>query len=62
MKKCPKCLTVYPAEFSLCPKDGSPLRETSLWVNGNIIRGKYRIQSKIGEGAWLRFSRPTISS
>jgi eukaryotic-like serine/threonine-protein kinase len=50
MKKCPKCLNVYPAEFSLCPKDGSSLQETSLWSSGNVIRGKYRIQSKIGEG------------
>lgn len=50
MKRCPTCESNYPSRFSVCPQDGSKLIETSGWAEGNVIRGKYRILSKVGQG------------
>lgn len=50
MKRCPTCESNYPSRFSVCPQDGSKLVESSGWSEGNIIRGKYRILSKVGQG------------
>jgi serine/threonine protein kinase len=50
MKTCPKCQGTYPAHFSMCPQDGTPLRAVTELPEGTVIRGKYRILSKLGEG------------
>jgi len=50
MKSCPSCQASYPTNFAVCPQDGTPLVEVGAWAEGSIIRGKYRILSKIGQG------------
>ncbi|HEY6944369.1 MAG TPA: protein kinase [Candidatus Acidoferrum sp.] len=50
MKVCPNCQRSYPTGFAVCPQDGVQLTEPSEWSPGSVIRGKYRILSKIGEG------------
>src|ERR1019366_8844040 len=50
MKTCPTCQGSYPNNFAICPQDGSPLRETGTWSEGSVIRGKYRLLSKVGQG------------
>lgn len=50
MKSCPSCQASYPTNFAVCPQDGTALVEVGAWVEGNVIRGKYRILSKIGQG------------
>jgi serine/threonine-protein kinase len=34
----------------VCPQDGSPLQDVGVWAEGSVIRGKYRILSKVGQG------------
>jgi len=50
VKACPVCKSTYPQNFAVCPRDGTPLSEVGVWSEGAVIRGKYRILSKIGEG------------
>src|SRR5207302_7826832 len=50
MKFCDKCHSTYPTEFATCPKDQSKLRVVSELQRGMELRGKYRIEEKIGEG------------
>lgn len=50
MKNCPRCHSIYPSHFSLCPRDGAPLVESGEWSDGIVIRGKYRIVGKVGQG------------
>lgn len=50
MKQCATCQQSYPNEYTLCPRDGAALVETSLWSEGTVINGKYRIISKVGKG------------
>jgi serine/threonine protein kinase len=50
MKSCPTCRGTYPANYAVCPQDGTPLEELGTWSEGSIIRGKYRILSKVGQG------------
>ena len=50
MKNCPRCHLPYPDEFSVCPKDGSVLQYVQEWQSGDVIREKYRIIHKIGQG------------
>lgn len=50
MKVCPNCQRSYPTGFAVCPQDGAQLTEPSEWSTGSVIRGKYRILNKIGEG------------
>ncbi|MGB7280815.1 MAG: protein kinase [Candidatus Acidiferrum sp.] len=50
MKICPTCQRSYPTAFAICPQDGARLTEPLEWSEGTIIRGKYRIVGKIGEG------------
>ena len=50
MKSCPECTATYPDDYAICPKDGAPLHETALWQIGTVVRGKYRIQARLGEG------------
>jgi serine/threonine protein kinase len=50
MKSCPDCTATYPDDYAICPKDGAPLLETTLWQIGTVVRGKYRILARLGEG------------
>ena len=50
MKRCPSCNTVHPDNTLFCPRDGSALIEADLWSPGSVIRGKYRLMGKIGQG------------
>ncbi len=50
MKSCPQCQNSYPTEFVVCPQDGTALIELESWAEGSVVRGKYRILSKIGQG------------
>ncbi|MGC1614859.1 MAG: protein kinase [Candidatus Acidiferrum sp.] len=50
MKICPECQRSYPTAFAVCPQDGARLTEPLEWREGTVIRGKYRIIGKIGEG------------
>ena len=50
MKNCPSCQASYPTKYAICPRDGTPLVEVGLWDEGTVIRGKYRILSKLGQG------------
>jgi serine/threonine-protein kinase len=50
MKTCPTCQGSYPSNYTVCPQDGSPLQDVGVWVEGSVIRGKYRILSKVGQG------------
>ncbi|MGH9432537.1 MAG: protein kinase domain-containing protein, partial [Terriglobia bacterium] len=50
MKTCSTCHSNYPNHFSLCPRDGAALVEVGAWSEGMVIRGKYRIMGKVGQG------------
>lgn len=50
MKNCPTCQTPYPNNFQVCPQDGASLVEFGMWADGAVIRGKYRILGKVGQG------------
>jgi serine/threonine protein kinase len=51
VKICRKCQRSYPDHFVNCPQDGNPLTHASDWADGTLIRGKYRILGRIGQGA-----------
>ncbi len=50
MKTCPTCQGSYPNNYQVCPADGSPLQEIGTWSDGSVIRGKYRLLAKVGQG------------
>ena len=50
MKNCPTCQGSYPSNYAICPADGSPLQEGGTWTEGSVIRGKYRLLAKVGQG------------
>jgi eukaryotic-like serine/threonine-protein kinase len=50
MKTCPVCDTPYPDQHINCPTDGAMLITSREFVPGNIVRNKYRIVRKIGQG------------
>jgi serine/threonine-protein kinase len=50
MKNCPTCQGSYPSNYAICPADGSPLQEVGAWTEGSVIRGKYRLLAKVGQG------------
>ena len=50
MKRCPSCNTIHPDSTLFCPRDGSALIDADLWSPGMVIRGKYRLIGKIGQG------------
>ncbi|MBI4164590.1 MAG: serine/threonine protein kinase, partial [Acidobacteria bacterium] len=52
MKNCPTCQASYPVTFAVCPQDGTPLVEVGAWTPGAVVRGKYRIISKVGQGGF----------
>jgi eukaryotic-like serine/threonine-protein kinase len=50
MKTCPVCDTPYPNQHATCPTDGAVLIETRELAPGHIVRSKYRIVRKLGQG------------
>jgi len=50
MKTCPVCDTDYPDLHSTCPTDGALLIVSHELEAGALVRGKYRIVSKLGQG------------
>jgi serine/threonine protein kinase len=50
LKRCPSCNTIHPDNTLFCPRDGSALIEGELWSPGMVIRGKYRLIGKVGQG------------
>ena len=50
MKTCSTCQASYPNNYAVCPTDGSPLQEVGTWADGSVIRGKYRLLAKVGQG------------
>jgi len=51
MKTCRVCQRTYSTHFANCPQDGAPLIHSEEWAEGTVVRGKYKIIQKIGEGA-----------
>ena len=52
MKNCPTCQASYPVTYAVCPQDGTTLVEVGAWTPGAVVRGKYRIVSKVGQGGF----------
>jgi len=50
VKTCPVCDTLFPDQHATCPTDGAVLIESRELAPGHIVRGKYRIVRKIGQG------------
>jgi serine/threonine protein kinase len=50
MKSCPACKTAFPSDYTLCPRDGTSLIMVGEWAEGTLVRGKYRIVAKVGQG------------
>jgi serine/threonine protein kinase len=50
MKQCAVCQRDYPDSVDVCPEDASPLQLTSELLPGTVIRGKYKILSRLGAG------------
>jgi hypothetical protein len=50
MKTCPSCHAVYPNHFAAWLRDATPLPEAGGWPEGALVRRKYRIVSKVGQG------------
>ncbi|MGD0799754.1 MAG: protein kinase [Terracidiphilus sp.] len=50
MKSCPVCSTDYPDQHTTCPVDGAVLIESHELTAGSLVRGKYRIANKLGQG------------
>ena len=50
MKTCPVCDTGYPDNHATCTTDGAVLIEVHELSAGDMVRGKYRILRKLGNG------------
>src|SRR5689334_12789211 len=52
MKHCPLCGKYYESEAQICEVDGAILRisEKKDPYLGNLIKGRYKVLSKLGEG------------
>ena len=50
MKQCPSCNSAFPTDYTHCPRDGSTLTDTDEWAVGTLVRGKYQILAKVGQG------------
>jgi serine/threonine protein kinase len=50
MKSCPVCDTDYPDQHKTCPTDGAMLIEVHELGVGSLVRGKYRVVRKLGQG------------
>jgi serine/threonine protein kinase len=66
MKHCPSCQSAFPTSYTHCPRDGSALADSTEWSKGTVVRGKYQIIAKIGQGGMaavykalhMRFNEP----
>jgi TPR repeat protein/serine/threonine protein kinase len=66
MKRCPSCQSAFPTNYTHCPRDGSALAEANDWSEGIVVRGKYQIVGKVGQGGMaavykavhVRFNEP----
>jgi eukaryotic-like serine/threonine-protein kinase len=50
MKTCPVCDTLFPDQHNTCPTDGAVLLGMRELEPGHVVRGKYRIVRKLGQG------------
>jgi serine/threonine protein kinase len=50
MKHCPLCEQQFSDEHTTCPHDGMQLVVSYEWAAQTLIRGKYRILGKLGQG------------
>jgi serine/threonine protein kinase len=50
MKTCPVCDSDYPDQHNTCPTDGAVLIVSHELAAGSLVRGKYRITRKLGQG------------
>ncbi len=50
MKHCPLCEQQFSDEHTTCPHDGMQLVVSYEWAAQSLIRGKYRILGKLGQG------------
>ena len=53
MKTCPTCQHTYPDDFSLCPRDGSPLAAQATATEAQLAAGlsrRFRIVRRLGQG------------
>ncbi len=50
MKICPTCQGTYPDNISFCSRDGAALAVMEAWSEGTVVRNRYRILNKVGEG------------
>ena len=50
MRTCPVCDTDYPEDHATCPTDGAVLIVSRELAPGSLVRGKYRILRKLGQG------------
>ncbi|MGO9775132.1 MAG: protein kinase domain-containing protein [Terracidiphilus sp.] len=50
MKTCPVCDSDYPDQHTTCPTDGAVLIVSHELAAGSLVRGKYRITRKLGQG------------
>ena len=49
MKTCPQCHAIHSDDLIVCPSDDTPLVETDEWPEGTVVKGRYRILSKVGQ-------------
>ena len=50
MRTCPTCKMKYPMNVTFCLQDGTPLVEIQELTEGAVVKEKYRILGKIGQG------------
>jgi TPR repeat protein/serine/threonine protein kinase len=50
MKNCPTCRETYPSQYTVCPRDGASLRTSAELEVGAMVRGKYQVLAKLGQG------------
>jgi eukaryotic-like serine/threonine-protein kinase len=50
LKYCDTCSSSYPVDFATCPKDQSTLRSITELMPGLLLRGKYQILERLGQG------------
>jgi eukaryotic-like serine/threonine-protein kinase len=50
MKICRVCQAQFPDELTVCPTDGTDLHSATDIKQGTVLRGKYEVISKVGEG------------